>query len=617
VKYDCSIGGMSFLFGTNPQNPYRRETADFRRQRIDQEREVGEQSLDSGYWLRSQASFHMGAGIVSTEPLSVPAEEARFRFTASQGIDPWTPGELKLLHDTALAQPGTSASQGCLGVSDDTVLFFEGANLKKVVNSGGTWTPSAVTTDLSNDPVTMTTNGADVFIACSDEISKATVSGLTFGVIYNADPSSSISFVRWLKQRLIVADTNELIEITDTSPVSPPAALPSGFYAHPATDWVWSDAAEGPEAIYVSGYAADTSGIYSIGLTENAGAYDLGTPTLVVDMPRGERVLSLYSYIGTYLIVGTNKGVRVAQIRDGGTLVLGPLVIEADAGSVDAVAQGRYVWVTVGGADTNLWRIDLGQPLNGDLKFASASDLHHTDSGTVTSVTTAGGTLFFTVGTVGLVREDTSKYVEAGWLETGRIRMGTLQPKVWLDATLSRVPDSNYVDSMEARLYTSSESDGPWTSVTALGPSTPVADKSSTGDITSPAEGPDLYVRITLVPTLSGAEIQEHTPVVTGYQVSSIPAPARSRLIQVPIQVWDWERDRNGKVAGRDGYAWERLSVLEAMESDAAVVPYVDFTTGESGNAYIERVTFTRVTPPFRGEDNAGGVATVLMRLLG
>jgi hypothetical protein len=119
------------------------------------------------------------------------------------------------------------------------------------------------------------------------------------------------------------------------------------------------------------------------------------------------------------------------------------------------------------------------------------------------------------------------------------------------------------------------------------------------------------------VPTLSGSNIQGHTPVVTGYQVSSIPAPARSRLIQVPIQVWDWERDRNGKVAGRDGYAWERLSVLEAMESDAAVVPYVDYTTGESGNAYIERVTFTRVTPPFRGEDNAGGVATVLMRLLG
>lgn len=615
MKYDCTIGGVSFLFATNQQNPYRRETADFRRQRVDNEREVGEQSLDSGYWLRSQASFHMGAGITSTEPLSVPAEEARFRFTASQGADPWTPGELKLLHDTALAQSGTSASQGCLGVADDTMLFFEGANVKKVVLSGGTWTPSTVTSPLANDPVSLTTNGTDVFLAGSTEIAKADVSTLSFSVIYNS--ATALSFTRWLKQRLIAADGVDLVEITDVSPVSPPAAIPAAFFSHPAADWVWSDAAEGPEAIYVAGYASDTSAIYSIGLTENAGAYDLGTPAQVVDMPRGERVLSLYSYIGTYLIVGTNKGVRVAQIRDGGTLVLGPLLIEAAAGSVDAVAQDRYVWVTVGGADTNLWRIDLGQALDGDLRFAKASDLHHTDSGTVTAVTSAGGVLFFTVATVGLVREVTDKYVEGGWLETGRIRMGTLAPKVWLDATLYRVPDSNYVDSMEGRLRTSSESSGPWTLVTSLGPADPVTDKSDTGDITAPSSGPDLYVRLELQPTLSGSEIQEHTPVLTGYQVSSIPAPSRSRLIQVPVSCFDWEKDRNGKVAGHDGYAWERLEALETLESSAAVVAYTDATTGESSNAYIERVTFTRLTPPFRGENNAGGVAQVLLRLLG
>lgn len=614
MKYDCTIGGLSFLFATSQQLPYRRETADFRRQRIDQEREVGEQSLDSGYWLRSQASFHMGAGIASTEPLSVPAEEARFRFTASQGVDPWTPGELKLLNDTALVLAGTSASQGCLGVADDTVVFYEGSNLKKVVLSGGTWTPSTVTNPLASAVTSVTTNGADVFLTCATEVAAGTVSALSFSVIYNS--GTAVAFARWLKQRLLVADGAELVEITDTSPASPPVALPAPFFTHPAADWVWSDAAEGPEALYVSGYANDTSGVYMITLTENAGAYDLGTPTQVVDMPRGERVLSMYSYLGSFLIVGTNKGVRVAQIRDGGTLVLGPLLFEADAGSVDAVAQGRYVWVTVGGADTNLWRIDLGQALDGDLKFATASDLHHTDSGDVTAVTSAGGVVFFTVGTVGLVME-ASTFVESGWLETGRIRMNTLQAKVWRDASLSRVPDANYVDSMEARLYTSSESDGPWTSAVALGPSTPVADKSATGAITSPAKGPDLYVRITLVPTLSGSEIQEHSPVVTGYQISSIPAPARSRLVSVPVSVFDWEKDRNGKVAGFEGYAWERLSALEALESDAAVVAYEDLTTGETSDAYVERVTFTRLTPPFRGDSNAGGVAQVLLRLIG
>jgi len=55
---------------------------------------------------------------------------------------------------------------------------------------------------------------------------------------------------------------------------------------------------------------------------------------------------------------------------------------------------------------------------------------------------------------------------------------------------------------------------------------------------------------------------------------------------------------------------------LEALESSVALVTYKDFSTGEERTAYIERVSFTRLTPPFRGEDNAGGVATVLLRLI-
>lgn len=619
--YDVEIGGQPFLFATNQQNQYRRETADFRRQRVDQEREVGEQSLDSGYWLRSQASFHMGSGISSTEPLSVPESEARFRFAASSGVDPWTPGELKLLHDTAERQaldPGEPA--GCLGLGD-ALLSWSGSDIYKTVVSGSSYATSSVTNPFAGSAVvtSATTTGGDAVIAGTTQLAKAPAGlGSAPTVIYNG--ATNITLARWLKQRLIVADGQKLHEVNNVSPASV-GAMPTAFYTHPAGSWVWSDAAEGPEAIYVSGYSNDTSSIYAITLTDNAGVLDLGTPTLVVDMPRGESVMSLYSYLGSYLIVGTNKGVRVAQIRQGGTLALGPILVEhaGAAGSMDAVAQGRYVWVSNGGDGDNLWRIDLGQPLNGDLRFAVAADLHHLDDAAVAGVTTFNGVLWFTVDDgddAALVSETADKYRESGWLETGRIRMGTLQPKAWREATLMRVPDSNYTSSMEARLYTGSEASGPWTIAASLGPSDPVADKSKVGSITSPALGPDLFVRIELQPTLSGAQIQKHTPVVTGYQISSIPAPARSRLVAVPVQCWDWERDRNGRVSGRDGYSWSRLSALETLESDAAVVTYKDLTTGEVREAYIERVTFTRLTPPYRGESNDGGVALVLLRLV-
>ena len=628
MKWDVSIGGLPFLFATNQQNLYRRETAEFRRQRIDQEREVGEQSLDSGYWLRSQASFHMGSGIASAEPLSVPEDEAKFRFNASHGVDVWTPGELKLLNATHAIAPDTATGStygGALGTGEAVLSWYGSTLSATVVFSGGAAVDGVKSNPVANPfsagaPVTSTTTtGTDVLVSSVSELAKAPVD-LASGLVLQYNGGTDITFVRWLKQRLIVADGADLVEITDLSPVSPPVAMPSPFYTHASSGWHWTDAAEGPEAMYVSGYANDTSSIYMVTVTDNAGVLELGTPTQVVDMPRGERVVSLYAYLGSYIVVGTNKGVRVAQIRQGGTLALGPLLVETSPlsdGCVDAVAIGRYVYVTVGFDQDDLWRIDLGQPLDGDLRFAVAADLDHVEGGLsrrVFAVTYAFDRLFYQLEGSGLVMQRTSLYRDAGWLETGRIRMGTLQPKAWRDATLMRVPDVNYADSMEARLYTSSESVGPWTLAAAAGAS---GGKAVTGDITDPALGPDLYVRLEMQPTLAGSQVREHSPVVTGYQVSSIPAPARSRLVQVPVAMFDWERDRNGAVAGRDGYSWERLSALESLESGTAVVPYVDKTTGESADCYIERVTFTRMTPPFRGENNAGGVAMVLLRVVG
>ena len=65
MNWDCSIGDLTFLYGISDQYPFLRQTAEFRRQRIDTERNPGEQSLDSGYWLRSQQSWHYGSGLNS------------------------------------------------------------------------------------------------------------------------------------------------------------------------------------------------------------------------------------------------------------------------------------------------------------------------------------------------------------------------------------------------------------------------------------------------------------------------------------------------------------------------------------------------------------------------
>ena len=69
-------------------------TAQYRKQQIDQSREPGEQTL-TGWWLRSQSSFHYGQGIKFFEPIQ--DESLRFQYTESKGVNVWTKGQATLL----------------------------------------------------------------------------------------------------------------------------------------------------------------------------------------------------------------------------------------------------------------------------------------------------------------------------------------------------------------------------------------------------------------------------------------------------------------------------------------------------------------------------------------
>jgi hypothetical protein len=92
--YDVAINGLPFFLLNSDESPYRRVTAQYRKQQIDQSREPGEQTL-TGWWLRSQSSFHYGQGIKFFEPIQ--DESLRFQYTESKGIDVWTKGQATLL----------------------------------------------------------------------------------------------------------------------------------------------------------------------------------------------------------------------------------------------------------------------------------------------------------------------------------------------------------------------------------------------------------------------------------------------------------------------------------------------------------------------------------------
>ena len=97
VAYDVAFGGLPFFLTTSDENAYRRVTAQYRKQQVDMSREPGEQTL-TGWWLRSQSSFHLGQGIKFFEPQQ--DESLRFQFTYGKGCDVWTKGQITLLKDT-------------------------------------------------------------------------------------------------------------------------------------------------------------------------------------------------------------------------------------------------------------------------------------------------------------------------------------------------------------------------------------------------------------------------------------------------------------------------------------------------------------------------------------
>ena len=98
VSYDVAVGGQPFIYAINDTRPYVRQTAPFKKEQFDNQAEPGEQSL-TGWWIRSQSSFHSGAGIKFYDPSA--GETVQNRFLESKGLNIWTKGQVTLLKSCA------------------------------------------------------------------------------------------------------------------------------------------------------------------------------------------------------------------------------------------------------------------------------------------------------------------------------------------------------------------------------------------------------------------------------------------------------------------------------------------------------------------------------------
>jgi hypothetical protein len=631
--FDVAIGGLPFLLNVNDTTPYRRSTARWKYERVDQAREPGEQTLDSGLWVRSQTSFHLGEGIQFQEALEGNAEQLRFRYFIGQGIDPWTPGQISLLKDTTKLFPAATNSSGRVislpatisGV--DYVLHIDcaaasGTNIRVArVTASGTSTSLILGSALSAEILAAETDGTTLYLATATQIFDydLTAASPTLHYHYHINTANATSVVlQYVKNRIMAG----VSYVTGTTPIAAVYELPfagghGGSHTNLSTitpvantttvpvGWIWSDIAEGRGAIYVAGYAGDKSAIFKIS-PDSSGA--LGAAVSVADIPRGETVRSLFGYLGTYLAIGTSRGVRIAAIADDATIVYGPLIFNTTNPILAFAARDSYIYAGVkagiGGA-SGIYRIYLGQLLD-DGTYPYATDIVAT--GTTGSVDALGffptsAQLFFSVHSSGTWLQHATNLVPEGTVQTAIVNWGTLEKKSWKRVRVETgTLNGNieiYADANEGRTQISTLTTG----------------NAYNTDFDLSAAYPSTQVNGQLAFTLY-RNVSDATKgaVMNGYAIKAIPSPTRSRLIQLPLMCYDFESDRRNTRYGTLGGAKFRLSALETVESTGATVLVQDFTSGENFDAVIEEIAFTRMTPPSGNNENFGGIITITMR---
>jgi hypothetical protein len=611
IAFDVAIGGMPFIYAINDVNPYIRQTAPYRKEQFDNQTEPGEQSL-TGFLLRSQSSFHEGAGITFYDPALIPGEGTS-RFADSKGVDVWTEGQVTLLNDT-LEVYSTSNTPAIIGTNDDTddcIVFSDGIDLKKITMSGDTATTSTYTispAQTTDTFVSITTDGTRYFAACSSGIYVGVTSATTSDGVINAVGTNDV-IVKFAKQRLMAGVANGIYELnpnTTPSTTLPGTALPTAEFTHPSSTWTWTSICEGPNAIYYAGKNRNNSSIFKIGLTTGTTALGfpvLAVPTEIAQFPVTEIVNAIDIYLGTYMVICTSKGVRVAAVQDDGSIKYGPIIVEGDFKGVAFRDRFAYVSGLVDG-EAGLVRIDLSNDL-GTLRFPFAFDA--IASGTTSSavgVAFLGNTdrVAFVVEGDGIWMEKDGTKVSSGFLQTGFIRYNTLEPK-----NFKRLIGRGEFTFGSMSLNTVA-SDGTVFDVVSYDSSVPAVEVT-----TSQPAGAQEFIAYKFILTKDGTDGTKG-PTFKGYQAKATFATPRQRIIRFPVYCFDVETDRYNVMIGYEGRAIDRINALEAIEENGDIVTWQDLTTGESRQVAIEQITFTRMTPPDRGFTGYGGMLTMTVR---
>jgi hypothetical protein len=621
IAYDIAVGGMPFILATSNERPYGRRTAPFKKDQFDSTNEPGEQSL-TGWWIRSQMSFHGGSGINFFDP-ATNDENGHYRFADSKGLNVWTKGEVTLLNNctqghntTGSIRSNGRAFQTMRSIkwnSSSGVLLHDEYDVDKI-DTNGTVTHFIDYNAGINAPVyAVCDDGTTAYwitnSATKKEIYKKALTGDTstantlmfdeIGLVTNAT-------MEYVKDRIVMCVDNKVYNFAASA-----VAMPSVLYTHPVSSHTYTSITASGPAIYIAGYNGIQSTIQKFTLNTDGTMPTLSAAQVAAELPVGEVVHKIYYYLG-YMMIGTDKGIRAAIVNDqDGSISYGPLIVETSQPCYDFAARNHFIWCATGvDGEPGVIRIDLSTEIE-TLRFAWANDIYY-DGVTghqTTACAFANGTdrlafcTTYASATSGYVyMEDDTTLRTTGYLTTGNIRYGTLEPKNF-KRLLAR---GNYAYG-SMTLETVDANGNEYDHIAYDSSVPPVEVTTST-----PATAQE-YVAYKFIIYRDGTD-NTKGPVFKGYQAKATIATPRQRLISHYVYCFDEETDKYNVPFGYSGRAYDRILALEAIEENGDIVTWQDLNTGESRQVQIEGISLVNNTPPDKNSNGFGGILEIVVR---
>jgi hypothetical protein len=553
------------------------------RDSVDQSTAPGEAAINpQGLWRRGEVSWHYGAG----QKYADTAEAQDYRFFSSKGVDPWTKGQLTLLHKTKISL-ASAATTAHVVVQDGRVYASLGADVKYTTDpyaSSPTW--SDCTGEPGGTCAAMATDGSRIFLAFPSDGVRVIDPATSVSVISSSKfvNSTDSYYTLGFAKNYMFGAYDHILHLISAG------GSKSAIITPDDSQFRWVGVATGQNAVYAAGYAGKKSLIYKVTIKAD-GTLDAGVVAL--ELPTGEVVSAISGYLG-FILIGTDKGVRFASTDSNSNLLAGQII--PTSGAVHKfTSEGRFsyfTWTNYDGVSSGLGRLDLST-FTAQNTPAYASDLMYDSTNTVNGLVTFNDKRCFWVSGVGIIAEDSGNLVETGEIVSGIYRWG--------------IPDRKFVAKFDIRTQPLVGSVTSYVS-TDSGSYETLTTHDKTDATEAVATGPQSkFIEARFKLELARATATTG-PTLTRWMARAYASPARSQVFRVPILMHHRLRVKDSE------YYFDieqELAALRDLVTNPRVVNYQENT--EVFSVVVEDLEF-QVADGLQSNWDLEGTCTVTMR---